>query len=207
MPSKGATASATVVPMLVVSVGHVIGRNARNLRLDAGITLDAVAQASRRYGLNWTTGRVIEIEKGKYTPTLSTLFTLTHILGALSGRPLTVRALLGGGDDIAVTDTVTLSAAAVGSYFEGEPVVFPEPPVDDDAPPHLVARTNLTDRWAAKALDIDIPTLTGLSLALWNGTFSEERDRRAGPGATKQRKGQFTRELIREITRYRSSQS
>jgi hypothetical protein len=34
---------------------------------------------------------------------------------------------------------------------------------------------------------------------LWHGTFSEERDRRAGPDATQQKKGRISRELRTEL--------
>lgn len=183
--------------MPAVELGQLIGRNARRLRLDAGITLDALSQASRRYGTSWTTTRISEIERGTYTPQLPTLLTLAHILSTLSGRPVTLADLLDGDEDVPLTDTITLPATTVRGFFQGAPVALP-----DTAEPDLGARTNLSDQWAAKKLGIDIAFVTNLSVQLWGGTFSEERDRRAGPDATRQRKGQYTRELVRELARH-----
>jgi hypothetical protein len=41
--------------------------------------------------------------------------------------------------------------------------------------------------------------LAGLSAALWKRTFSQERDRRAGPEANAQKRGQVSRELRKEL--------
>lgn len=179
------------------TLGQAIGRNARNLRLEAGITLDAVAQAARHLGLNWTTNRILELEQGRSTPSMATLFVFTHVLSALTGKPLPLGALLHGDDDITLTDTIALPLATVRGFFESQPVALP----GTSSPDPLTTRTNLTDQWAAKKLGIGVPELTRIALGRWGATFSEERDRRAGPGATKQRKGKFTRELINELER------
>jgi hypothetical protein len=41
--------------------------------------------------------------------------------------------------------------------------------------------------------------LAYLSAALWKGTFSEERDRRAGDGANAQKRGQVSRRMQAEL--------
>ena len=51
----------------------------------------------------------------------------------------------------------------------------------------------------AKELDVNQNVLATLSLHLWQSTFSAERDRRAGPDANAQRKGQITRQMKDEL--------
>jgi transcriptional regulator with XRE-family HTH domain len=60
-------------------------------------------------------------------------------------------------------------------------------------------RSGLTEDRLAQQLGISRDRLAAVSFQLWNGTFSEERDRRAGPDANPQRKGRITRELRAEL--------
>jgi transcriptional regulator with XRE-family HTH domain len=64
-------------------------------------------------------------------------------------------------------------------------------------------RSGLTEQRLAKSLwpfsEERDERLAALSLRLWNGTFSEERDRRAGLDATPQKRGRITRELRAEL--------
>ena len=53
----------------------------------------------------------------------------------------------------------------------------------------------------AKALGIEPARLAQLCFRLWGGTFSEERDRRAGPHANAQKRGRVARELRAELVR------
>ena len=57
----------------------------------------------------------------------------------------------------------------------------------------------LTEERVAAGLGISTKLLSAESLRLWNTTFSNERDRIAGPDANPQRKGQVTRQLKAEL--------
>lgn len=53
-----------------------IGRHARSLRLEAGLTLDDVAKRARLHGLKWAASRVGEFENGKLPITLATVLVV-----------------------------------------------------------------------------------------------------------------------------------
>jgi hypothetical protein len=60
-------------------------------------------------------------------------------------------------------------------------------------------RSGLTEDRVAQRLKISRDRLAAVSFRLWQHTFSEERDRRAGPDANQQKKGRITRELRAEL--------
>jgi transcriptional regulator with XRE-family HTH domain len=63
----------------------------------------------------------------------------------------------------------------------------------------LRLRSGLTEHRLAKRLNISPARLADLSFELWQSTFSEERDRRAGPDANQQKRGQVSRALRAEL--------
>jgi hypothetical protein len=63
----------------------------------------------------------------------------------------------------------------------------------------VIVRQGLTEHRLAKRLSITPERLADLTLTLWDGTFSEERDRRVGPNANQQARSQMTRKMQAEI--------
>jgi hypothetical protein len=63
----------------------------------------------------------------------------------------------------------------------------------------VLAHSGLTEHRLAQRLGIDRILLAGASFQLWQSTFSEERDRRAGPDANQQKRGRVSRELRAEL--------
>jgi hypothetical protein len=63
----------------------------------------------------------------------------------------------------------------------------------------MLDRSGLAEQRLAKALGIGTPRLADLSSQLWGATFGEERDRRAGAGASRQKKGHISRGLRAEL--------
>jgi len=63
----------------------------------------------------------------------------------------------------------------------------------------VAERSGLTEHRLAQRLDISRALLADVSYRLWNGTFSEERDRRAGAEANQQKRGRVSRELRAEL--------
>jgi hypothetical protein len=57
----------------------------------------------------------------------------------------------------------------------------------------------LTEDRLARRFGIERARLADISYLLWRSTFSEERDRRAGPDANQQKKGRISRELRAEL--------
>ena len=60
-------------------------------------------------------------------------------------------------------------------------------------------RSGLTEHRLAKRLSISHARLAHVSFQLWQSTFSEERDRRAGTDANQQKRGRVSRELRAEL--------
>jgi hypothetical protein len=63
----------------------------------------------------------------------------------------------------------------------------------------LVRRSGLAEDRLAKRLKVNRDQLANMSFRLWQATFSEERDRRAGPEANQQKRGRVSRELRAEL--------
>jgi transcriptional regulator with XRE-family HTH domain len=63
----------------------------------------------------------------------------------------------------------------------------------------VLARSGLAEQRTAKTLGVDPGALALASFELWGGTFTEERDRRAGPDANKQKRGQIARTMRAEL--------
>lgn len=60
-------------------------------------------------------------------------------------------------------------------------------------------RTGLDEERLAKRLGIGIELLSDASVYLWGTSFSDERDRLAGPGANAQKRGRVSRTLQKQI--------
>jgi hypothetical protein len=63
----------------------------------------------------------------------------------------------------------------------------------------VIKASGATEERTWKALGISPTELADWSTALWNRTFSQERDRRAGEGANAQKRGQITRKMRVEL--------
>lgn len=179
------------------SVGSVVGRNARSLRQAAGVSLDDMAQVSPVFGVRWTTGRVGDIESGRSTPTLPTLLIYCAALTRLGGRDVRLADLFGGDGAVRLSDGLAVHTSALRRAVGGGAAL-----TSDDAvvpAPSEVSVVGLADERAAKRLGLTVAELVVWSWQLWGATFGDERDRRAGPFANAQRKGQVTRALLTEI--------
>jgi hypothetical protein len=73
-----------------------------------------------------------------------------------------------------------------------------EPDLTDDVLA-ILQRSGLTERRLAQHLKIEPKELVAVSFRLWRSTFSDERDRRAEPDATPQKRGRITRILRAEL--------
>jgi hypothetical protein len=82
------------------------------------------------------------------------------------------------------------------------PTTDPLPPPDRQAMLAAVENASgATEERTRKALGIGKTELANLSLTLWNRTFSQERDRRAGRSANAQKRGQVSRQMRKELQR------
>lgn len=188
------------------SLAQVAGRNARQLRLDAGVTLEQVATTARTFGLPWSSGRVGDFEGGRVAATLSNLYAVALTLTDVTGHSVFLADLFEGEGDVELTDAVTLPLETLRSALRGNVVRSSTPALADvkravrwfsarRRRPRQPAESDI--RMARSAGDPDIALET--MLELWGRFFSEERDRRAGADANAQRKGQISRALKAEL--------
>jgi hypothetical protein len=200
----------------------VVARNAKALRGSAN--LDDVAKAARRQGLNWGTARVSDLEHGKVSPTLPTLIALALALGEIRGEPLTLGDLVRSDESVSLSDDLTLTGDELQGFLSGGKISLTANPVEL-AQGGPAALTDLREGWPerliidvtpgqlrrirhdygepeerlARDVDLDRMRLIAEMAALWDQSFSKERDRRAGPGANAQKKGRVARQLKSEL--------
>jgi transcriptional regulator with XRE-family HTH domain len=187
----------------VAQVAQVIGGNARRMRLNAGVTLEQFAQTARLYGLPWTTGRVGDLEAGRVAPSVPTLYAVALALQHVTGQPVTLADLFAGSGDVQLNDKLTVDVSALADAMTGQPVTEG----GQQTLPNL--RRTLAALLAEECRDSDTRLLRSIGVTpergtaamaeLWGHTFSAERDRRAGPDANAQRKGQVSRQLKTEL--------
>jgi transcriptional regulator with XRE-family HTH domain len=105
------------------TVAEVLGGTARALRGDR--TLEVVAYAAKSAGLNWGTGRIADLEAGRVSPTLPTLFALAKAFGVLLDRPVTLAELFAGDGRVRLTADATAVTEELGELraaLSGQPV-------------------------------------------------------------------------------------
>lgn len=215
------------VPLDDVTLAEAVGRNARNIRRDAGLTLDDVARVGREYGARWTTARVVELEKGKRTLTVANLLLLQLSLSRLSGRGVRLAELVDGRYIVELTPRFGLAADGVARAFDGRTpndspgvldraVLFMEDrevrgdveqSVRNDIPDAtaqevltaMIAAQDLAEVRAAKRLGIEVPSLRILARRLWDTDLVSERDARATTSSA-QARGRAMRELHNELS-------
>ena len=191
-------------------LASVIGKNARQLRTTAGLTLDQVSIAARRHGLNWSESRVADFESGRVAPNLATLIAVCLALADAGCAAATFPALLRSESPIQINDSLFLSREQVFDLLG-----VPRSPLDREAFEWLLAQPiqmmppttvnsatkipGATEERTRKALGISSTELANWSAALWKRTFSQERDRRAGERANAQKRGQVTRQMRAEL--------
>jgi transcriptional regulator with XRE-family HTH domain len=210
------------------SLAVVVGRNLKRIRSDAGVTQDGLARCAREVGLRWTASAVGDFEAGRSAPTFATVLAVTLALQMASERAAKMRSthdliiaqlrgektphqanpptrvtladLVGSERSIALTDELDVPAAAVADVCRGRTWMEAGPKQTIDRPAGTLARhEGLTEHRLARRLKISEARLTHVSFQLWQSTFTEERDRRAGPDSNQQKRGQVSRELRAEI--------
>jgi transcriptional regulator with XRE-family HTH domain len=189
-----------------VRLAAVIGKNARRLRRDAELTLDEVSIAAQMRGLNWSESRVADFESGRVAPNLATLMAFCVALTDAGCTKVTLPELLRSEAPIQINDSLLLSNEQVVTLVSSTKPPSPEwatLPITTSIKAlqasGILPLTNATEERTWKALGISRTELADLSARLWNRTFSEERDRRAGAGANAQKRGQVSRQLREEL--------
>jgi transcriptional regulator with XRE-family HTH domain len=205
-------------------VAQVLGDNVRRLRGDH--RSDDLARAMGALGFDWTPATVTYLERGDTAPRLETLMGLAAAFGALLGRPVTLAELFAGSGNVDVGGW-PVELAAVRAALSGDQVTLRPQSVstvdllmadfrEHRLPAMLAALVEQSpgravllwevwracgeaERRTAHALGIDLYQLTDLMADRWGHTLTTERDKRGGPDASAQRRGQITRQLRQEL--------
>jgi hypothetical protein len=211
------------------SMAEVAGRNARELRLIAGVKLEEFAATARHYGLKWTSGRVGDFEAGRTAPTLPTLIVVAAALSELLGREVEPGELFAGKGRVTVNDRLSLDLGAVRSVFgEGAGVTALDVTAVRDkvkrsipeweerqkgwskplraVPPGKIRRVyrEMSDSDLRMCRNIGVDRYLGAAAMarLWSKTFVARRDELAelaGPNVNAQKLGQISRQLKAEL--------
>lgn len=206
---------------------QVIGANVRRLRGE--FTMEQLANEGRAYGVSWSAGSIGAIERGAFKPTIETLAALTLALSTLGlkegqahGKVALSELIQSNGtielnpsiwtetDDLEhwLRDShldVRVSPAALRSMTsranarldEVKSMRFPEGYVIDTT---AFNEPSDTEMRLSKKAGIDPLELQVWARELWGRPIEDQRDVLAGDGATPQKKGRVSRELMHEVT-------
>ena len=194
----------------------LIAQNVKRLR--GHHTMDEVASVARELGMKWTSGNIATIEAGKVRPTLQNLMVLTYTFGKLHDRPMRPSELFAGTSFIesGVGDWRTTADGLDDWWATGRDPLLPSADgltesmmryVERDMPEGITIgdfkgaeqRVTSRDVRLARSLDIAPRAFRMWSEQLWGRGFEDERDDRAGAGATAQKKGRVARVLKDEL--------
>jgi hypothetical protein len=210
------------------ALSQVVGWNARELR--GSVTADELATVARRWGLNWGTGRISDLEAGRVSPTVPTLIALAEALGAVRGEPITLADLTRYDGYVSLTKELIVSGDVVPRLLSGDPVEIEarevlgglehleaaaravrehieymesiNPKLSDvsfGAITDVQRRSGEAEDRMAKVLGVERFVVDYASAYLWQQTVADERDLRAGEGASAQKRGRITRQLQAEL--------
>jgi transcriptional regulator with XRE-family HTH domain len=175
------------------TIAEVLGRTARALRADR--KLELVAYAAKSAGLNWGSGRVADLEGGRVSPTVPTLFALCQAFGALLDRPVSLAELFAGDGPVRLTGT--------HAQFADHGIEPPEILTARLGTQPLLQKVKQSmleaDHRMARSLGLDSDEAAIKMATLWGQSFTAERDRRAAAGANPQKRGRISRELKTEL--------
>lgn len=144
------------------------------------------------------------------------MLALAVALTNATGADVSVADLIDSDGFVALTGALDVKGEALAEMCRGGPARLPrgtwrartrsasaqeiEALVGGDAA-KMLARSGLAEDRLAQRLGVSKSRLAAASSALWGRTFSDERDRRAGPEANAQKRGQVSRQLQGEIER------
>lgn len=167
--------------------GASFGAHLRQLRTDAGASQDDLARAVTRTGLvAWSRARVGQVEAGGGAPDLAAMCAVASALRELTGRPVRLADLV---------SESPLRQALLGLPVE---LVTPTAGLPPD-PRHVPGWGQVEDRVVAQLGSGSEAAVAAMARKLYGRMGSEERDARAGEGASPQKRGREARVVIAEL--------
>ena len=119
----------------------------------------------------------------------------------LLSRPVTLAELFAGDGDVSINADTSIKLADLRAALEGQPVSPPRRQKSSTVAEVGKTRASFleADTRIAGSLGLDAYRAAELMTELWGRSFSDERDRRGGPGANAQKRGRISRDLKQEL--------
>lgn len=101
-------------------MSQAAGASARAIRLAAGATLAEVAEAAKKTGLPWSSGRVGDFESGRIAPSLPTLIAVAGALSRVTqAKAVGLPDLFAVDGKIRINDVLTLDSHRLRDLLRG----------------------------------------------------------------------------------------
>jgi transcriptional regulator with XRE-family HTH domain len=184
----------------VEAVDEAVARRVRQLRTDAGLTQDQLARACERVGMGWKTSRVGQLETARVTVTPAVLYGVARAFADATGRAITLADLLPEDGKVLLFNGLEADVADLRAALSGEPVRLPVPPIGTIPDPRRdPSWGQVEDRVLAQTGEGSEAFVLCAAQQLYGRSGTQERELRAGPGATPQKRGRVTRHLVAEL--------
>lgn len=183
-----------------MKINDIVASWLRSYRAERGLTLDQIATASHKYESGWTSATLSHMESGgSKADSLETLLILLATLNDLNRDDLRLSDIFMDCDAVEVGDGFEVDEDGFFNALGGRPV--------DIADPFEHARliplyATLAETRLANRSGVDSEALHEACMNLYGHSLDEEAAKRAGEGATPQKRGRVTRVLAGEILDY-----
>lgn len=183
-----------------MKINDIVASWLRSYRAERGLTLDQIATASHKYESGWTSATLSHMESGgSKADSLETLLILLATLNDLNRDDLRLSDIFIDCDAVEVGDGFEVDEDGFFNALGGRPV--------DIADPFEHARliqlyATLAETRLANRSGVDSEALHEACMNLYGHSLDEEAAKRAGEGATPQKRGRVTRVLAGEILDY-----
>lgn len=183
-----------------MKINDIVASWLRSYRAERGLTLDQIATASHKYESGWTSATLSHMESGgSKADSLETLLILLATLNDLNRDDLRLSDIFMDCDAVEVGDGFEVDEDGFFNALGGRPVDIADPFEHGQLIPlyATLAETRLANRSG-----VDSEALHEACMNLYGHSLDEEAAKRAGEGATPQKRGRVTRVLAGEILDY-----
>lgn len=209
------------------TIATVVGKNARAVRQAEGLTIEDLVKVARENGLNWSAGRVSHIERGDQVLSVDTLLMVSAVLTEATGEHCGPADLLHTREAVQLSWEPPVTGQGLQDMITGEAHGFDMMLTQRGRETLLRARAGIRDwrrvsevaggslnfgqiqdlvaSWTPaddrhrEKLGLSSSDYLGWCYRVWGRILSQETERRAPEGATPQKKGRITRELLDEL--------
>ncbi len=101
------------------SLAAVVGENCRRIRLDAGVTQNALAKHACTAGLRWTASKVGQFERGQHNPAFSTVLAVAYVLSRATGGVVVLADLVRSDGYVVINDRLDPQGDLLEAFCAG----------------------------------------------------------------------------------------